>query len=176
MSWARFLEESNESLRGNSALDSNRALELVRDRWLKEEKHEELVNAVLANWTSGNCIAFMKPISAALLQSGKQTLHRKLWARTIKRQINSAFDCYAHLRALKPSFEAIIEVDSADFDEFDFNAYDDRMKATSFLLKRLVKSLQLWQQELQSRNWSTEEVELILNQVRALKRPRLPVG
>jgi len=173
---ARFLAESHEALRANLVPDSVQAMEQVRDRWIQEEKYEQLVGAVLANWTSGNCVDFMKPLSASLLQAEEQSLHRKLWARTIKRQIDAAFSSYAYLRSSSPTFEEIIEADCTGFNEFDFNDYDDRKRATSFLMNRLVESLHLWREELRARQWSSDEIELILSQIRALKKPKLLLG
>ena len=176
MSLSRFLEEAHAALRADSSLQSKDALELVRDRWLQEKKYEGLVGAVLANLTSGNCVAFMKPLSEALVRCGEQSLHRKLWAKTIKRQIASAFDSYAHLKASKPTFEEVIHVDFHDFNEFDFNEYDDRKKATAFLMNRLLESLQLWREELRSRAWNEDEIDLLVDQIRSLKKPRISVS
>jgi len=172
VSLSRFLHESHTMLRADSSLESGKALELVRDKWLEERRYKDLVVAVLANWTSGNCVDFMRPISEALLRSNEQSLHRSLWARTINRQVASAFNSYAHLRASGPTFEELTQVDFQGFNEFDINDYDDRGRATSYLMNRLVQSLLMWRDELRSKSWGEEEVERLIDQVRALKKPR----
>ena len=159
----------------DSSLRVEQALEITRDRWLKDMKLEALVSATLANWTSGNCVAFMLPISEALLSADMQVLHRALWARTIKRQADDVFRNYSHIRKLKQSFEVLVSVESADFNEFDPHAYDDREKATSFLLKRLMSSLELWREVLMRRNLSPREAEEIAACVRALRKPTIKV-
>lgn len=105
-----------------------------------------------------------------------QALHRKLWARTIKRQADEAFRSYSHVRVLKQSFETLVSAESSDFDEFEPHDYDGREKATSFLLKRLLSSLELWQQELKCHNLGTHEPEEIGACVRALKKPKIQVS
>lgn len=176
MSLAQLLDDVHRTMGIDSSLRAEQALEITRDRWLKEMRLEALVSATLANWTSGNCVEFMLPISEALLLADMQVLHRKLWARTIKRQADDVFRSYSHIRTLKHSFETLVSIESADFDEFEQHAYDDREKATSFLLKRLMRSLELWREGLARKNLSTCEVEEIAACVRALKRPKIQVN
>lgn len=176
MSLARFLDDAHRAMRIDSSLRVEQALEITRDQWLKDMKLEALVSATLANWTSGNCVEFMLPISEALLLADMQALHRKLWARTIKRQADDAFRSHSHIRALKYSFETLVAIESTDFNEFELHAYDDREKATSFLLKRLMNSLGLWREELMRENLSTREVDEIADCVRVLERPKIQVN
>lgn len=179
MSLTRFHKETAENLGlFNASTHENdvlRAQEKVRDKWVAAKDYRAVVTAILGNWTSGNCIDFMLPVSEALLAAGEHELHHQLWARTIKRQADDAFRNYSHIRKDKRTFEEIVDIDSSHFDEFNHFAYESRDVATSFLLKRLVCSLELWRQSLRSRRLETGEIDRIERDVRALKKPSIHV-
>jgi hypothetical protein len=133
------------------------------------------VTAILGNWTSGDCVEFMGPLSQLLLEDKAHDLHRLLWARTIKRQLEEFFRCYGHLRKSKPAFEEIISVDASRFDPTRMEAYEAHGVAASFMLNRLMETLGLWRAGLQSAQLDTSEVDGIEQQVRFLKKPTLRI-
>lgn len=56
------------------------AYEVVRDAWLAKKQYMPLVKAILGNWTSGNCVEYMLPVSKVLIADGELGLHQHLWA------------------------------------------------------------------------------------------------
>lgn len=179
MSLTRFFRESTSLLGTYDASthkhDVERSHEAVRDRWLAEKKFSAIVAAILGNWTSGNCVEFMLPVTAKLLASGELALHQKLWTRTIKRQVDTFFREYAYLRGERLTFEDLMSTDSSQFDEFDWASYDDKRVASSFLLKRLATSLSTWREELEAHHENTAQADQIAATIQALKRPRIEV-
>jgi hypothetical protein len=91
-------------------------------------------------------------------------------------RIDSSLRVEQALEIIRDQWLKDMKLESTDFNEFELHAYDDREKATSFLLKRLMNSLGLWREELMRENLSTREVEEIADCVRALKRPKIQVN
>lgn len=176
MSLVRFHRETGEALRRGDASTIEQAQALVRDRWLGSGEYRAIVAAVLGNWTSGNCIPFMAPVSSALLGANEPELHRVLWARSIKRQADTFFREYGALRGQKLTVDQILSVDASGFDEFDWNAYADKRAAASFLLRRLLSDLDRWRDELEAHGLDSAQVAGIAASLAALRRPRIDVG
>ena len=171
MSLSRFHKETDGLRRDDKALTLEQASEIVRDRWIMALEYYALVAAILGNWTSGNCVPFMLPVSTVLLKHGELDLHHQLWARSIKRQINTFFREYSHLRALGLSAQDLLATNSSGFNEFDMTSYSNKHLASAFLLKRLLSDLSVWRDELFGLSLSTVEVDQIIATLNELKKP-----
>lgn len=179
MSLLRFHRETAQAMRmGEPETVDQRVLEgqqTVRDRWLESGEHRALVCAVTGNWTSGNCVEFMLPLSRVLIARGEPELHRHLWTRTIKRQVATFFREYSHLRSEKPGLDELLSADTAGFDEFDFDSSLGHRVAAAFFLKRLMSSLHCWKEELSLAGFSTLEPDGIAESIQVLKVPKITV-
>ena len=147
------------------------AYEQVRDEWLAQKQYEPLVKAILGNWTSGNCVGFMMPVTEALILEGCFSLHRYAWTRTLKRQTESFFRQYTQLASPKPTFEQLMGIDAARFNELDWGAYCDHELAAAFLLQRLMSDIEKWRLQLQAADLSTVEADAIREALAQMKRP-----
>lgn len=185
MGTARFYKEMGEVMRDGDEHDHAQrmqmAYEAVRDAWLAGKEYTALVKAILGNWTSGNCVPYMQPLTAALVGDGEHTLHRTLWARTIQRQVEGFFREYAALRGSRISVDALLAADTSGFDEHDVNRCFDAPKACAFLLQRLFDSLAIWRGELVDAGMPCTEPDAIGASLRRLRKPpisvsRLPAG
>ena len=172
MSLNRFIRETGEAML-QAGLSDDQAQAHVRDQWIARRDYAPLVAAILANWTSGNCIAFMTPVTQALLADNEPDLHHRLWARSIKRQCDDFFREYASLRGQKLSSLDILAVNADGFDEFDPDSYADKRTAASFLLKRLFASLQHCKVELLDAGFDPAAVAPIIDSLRHLRKPRI---
>lgn len=179
MSLARFLKDHGKAMRLGDETDHQQrmqeAYETVRDKWLADKDYLAIVKAIVGNWTSGNCVEFMAPVTRALLSANELDLHRNLWTRTIKRQVQDFFREYSFIRAQKLGFHDIYTTDSTGFDEFARGAYDDHRAAAAFLLRRLISDVRRWRKELESANLSTNDAERIEQSLSLLKMPRIEV-
>jgi hypothetical protein len=174
LSLTRFHRETNEALRA-SETSTEKAQELVRDRWLSAKEYRAIVAAILGNWTSGNGVPFMAPVSKALLAANEIGLHHHLWAKSIKRQSNTFFREYSFLRGQKLTSHEILSIDSSGFDEFNWNSYTDK-RVAAFLLTRLLSDLNYWRTELVCNGLSSEGVDHIADSLRSLKKPDIELG
>lgn len=152
------------------------AYRAVRDSWLAEKKYAALVKAIIGNWTSGNCVDYMRPLTQALVSEGQLELHRHLWSRTVKRQVNGFFGEYSFIRPLRLTFQDILSIDSTGFDEFELRSWSDHSTAASFLLKALVSGLGQWRDELAAASLATDDPDLILESLMSLRQPRIEVN
>lgn len=50
------------------------AYDQVRDLWLANKEHAALVKAIVGNWTSGNCVEYMLPVTASLMTNSEDVL------------------------------------------------------------------------------------------------------
>ncbi|MFC0682557.1 hypothetical protein ACFFGH_32400 [Lysobacter korlensis] len=176
MRTSRFQREIDALVGSGEAKTIEHAVEIIRDRWLASGEYYELVAAIIGNWTSGNCIPFILPVSRELLERGELYLHHQLWARSIKRQVSTLFREYSHLRKLRLSFEDLVLTDTSGFDEFDWQCYSDKHVASAFLLNRLLADLSTWKTELERFSMDTREVEQIGDSLRLLKQPKIEIG
>lgn len=180
MSYARFIREHGAAMRHGDEADHRQrmdeAYESVRDRWLAEKHYAALVKAIIGNWTSGNCVEYMRPLTKALISEGQLELHRHLWSRTVKRQVNGFFGEYSFIRPLKLTFQDILSIDSTGFDEFELRSWSDHSTAASFLLKALVSGLSQWRDELAAASLATDDPDLILESLRSLRQPSIEVN
>lgn len=152
------------------------AYDAVRDKWIDEHRYLELVKAITANWTSGNCVAYMTPLSRVLASSGETELHRHLWTRTIKRQAETFFHVLASVEPRKQQFLRLLNLDTRGFIEAEQSSYRNGERAASFLLQRLVSDLDSWREELRGASWATDDPDQIERSLQMLKRPRIKVN
>ncbi len=179
MSTARFYREHGAAMRHGDSSDHaqrmHEADEVVRDQWLAQGEYVALTKAIIGNWTSGNCVEYMAPLSQTLVAVGELDLHRHLWTQTIKRQVGTFFREYSWVRQQKLSFENFVSYDTEGFDEFASSSYDDHKQAAAFLLQRLMRDLQRWRAELCAAGLSTAEPDTIEVNLRSLKVPKIAV-
>ena len=180
MSTARFFKEHGAAMRSGDSTDHRQrmqeAYDTVRDNWLAKKEYMALVKAIVGNWTSGNCVEYMLPVTAALVADEKLDLHRHLWTRTLKRQVSDFFREYSFIRRQRLTFQDIASTDSSGFDEFDYANYSDHRKAASFLLSRISSSLAIWRDELIGAGLSTEDPDNIAASLQLLQQPRIEVN
>lgn len=180
MSSSRFYREHALLMRPGSSRDHDvrvsEAYDAVRDKWIAEKRYADLVRAITANWTAGNCVDYMAPLSQALLAAGEFDLHRHLWTRTIKRQVTTFFHKLAWVSGTKPRYLRLLNLDTSSFIETDPASYLDRERAAAFLLQRLHADLGRWKDELRSANLPTDEPEQIERRVQLLKVPQIRVN
>ena len=180
MSTARFYKAHGAAMRMGDATDHEQRMQeaynQVRDDWLTKKDYASLVKAIAGNWTSGNCVDYMLPVSQALIADHEFQLHRHLWTRTIKRQVQSFFREYSFIRAQRPSFDDIQSMESSGFNEFDWSNYSDHRVAAAFLLNRIISSLSQWRSELVRARLDTHDPDQIEESLRLLKHPRIEVN
>ncbi|WP_157722816.1 hypothetical protein [Stenotrophomonas pictorum] len=180
MSTARFFKEHGAAMRSGDSTDHRKrmqeAYETIRDNWLSKKEYAALVKAIVGNWTSGNCVEYMRPLTAALVAEEELELHRHLWTRTLKRQLSAFFREYSFIRRQRLPLQDIASTDSSGFDEFDYASYSDHRKAASFLLGRIYSSLAIWRDELIGAGLSTEDPDNIVASLQLLKQPRIDVN
>ena len=152
------------------------AYDAVRDNWLERKEYMALAKAIVGNWTSGNCVEYMLPVTAALIADRKLDLHRHLWTRTVKRQVEHFFREYSFIRRQRLTYQNICSYDFSGFDEFDQTSYDDHHRAAAFLLDRILSSLELWRAELIGTGLCTQEPDGIAESIQLLERPRIEVN
>ena len=152
------------------------AYDAVRDKWIAEKRYLDLVRAITANWTSGNCVDYMAPLSQALIAEGEIDLHRHLWTRTIKRQVDGFFHRLALISGKRPQYLRLLNLDTSSFIETDPASYVDPERAAAFLLQRLYADLGRWKDELRSANLPTDEPEQIERRVQLFKVPQIRVN
>ncbi len=177
MGTAKFFREMHAVMRDGTEADLKQrmqaAYDTVRDDWIARGEYAALVKAILGNWTSGNCVDYMLPLSAKLAEEGHEALHDQLWTRTIKRQVECFFRAYAPVRQSKLSAEDVLAIDPTGFDEFDINSYFDAPKASSFMLHRLLDSLASWRAERVRAARATVLPDTIEASLRMLRRPKI---
>lgn len=177
---ASFFREHALLMRSGTSADHDSrvrgAYETVRDKWIAEKRYADLVRAITANWTSGNCVDYMAPLTQALIAAGEIDLHRHLWTRTIKRQVTTFFHKLAWISGTKPRYLRLLNLDTSSFIETDPASYVDPERAAAFLLQRLYADLGRWKDELRSANLPTDEPEQIERRVQLLKVPQIRVN
>lgn len=180
MGTAKFYKAVGAVMRDGDAHDQAQRLQdaydTVRDDWLAKRDYTTLVKAILGNWTCGNCVPYMLPLSAALLGSGEHALHRTLWAHTVKRQVDTFFRNYTALRSARVNAEALLAVDTRGFNEFDTDHYADGHRACGFLLQRLFDSLAIWRGERVGAGLPATEPDAITASLWHLRKPRIVVA
>lgn len=180
MSGSRFHREHAALMRpGTPADHAHRvaeAYDAVRDKWIAERRYLELVRAITANWTAGNCVTYMAPLSRALASAGERELHAHLWSRTIRRQSDRFFHVLSALDARGARYLRLLNLDTDGFVETDPAAYRDVGRAAAFLLQRLTGDLVQWRAELQRAGWPTDLPDRIQRDLQALRRPRIAVA
>ena len=181
MSLLRFHRETSQAMRSIEEADQAQrtlmAQESVRDQWLLAREYRPIVTATLGNWTSGDCVDFMTPISRGLIEAGDAQLHRHLWTRTVKRQMDSFFMELSYLRKRDVTYDILLSTNCDSFNPFDIETFEtDHRAGASFFLRRLIGSLVAWREELKSAGWSWSEPEALLNAITTLKRPQLSVN
>lgn len=152
------------------------AYEAVRDQWIADQRYEELVKAIIANWTSGNCVEYMAPLSEALVAAGRTELHRHLWTRVVKRQVATMFRVLDSIDGLCPVYLRLMNLDTAGFVETDPAAYLKPERAAAFLLQRLSADLRRWRHELVSGQLATTDPDQIERSLRRLEIPQIKVN
>ena len=180
MGASRFYREHAALMREGTRADHAQRVEdayaAVRDKWIAEKRYLELVKAITANWTSGNCVDFMAPLSRALIVAGETGLHRHLWSRTIKRQVDVLFHRLASVPESGRRYLRLLNLDTMGFDETDPASYRHAERAAAFALQRLNRDLGRWRDELRSGALATDEPDRIERSVQALRRPRITVN
>lgn len=180
MSASQFYREHAALMRpGTSADHAQRmrdAYDAVRDKWIAERRYADLARAILANWTSGNCVAYMAPLSAALAAAGEVELHRHLWTRTVKRQVATLFHALGAIEGRKPAYLRLLNLDTEGFVETDSASYRDPERAGAYLLQRLTGDLRRWREELRSGHLPTHDPDQIERSLQLLKVPRITVN
>ena len=179
MSLTRFHRETSQAMEAGplSTLDERTlaAQEKVRDRWLAADEFKPAVSAVLGNWTSGNCIHFMRPLAIRLLRERNYRLYDHLWLRSIKRQVDTFFNYYSRFKKKGDTFETVRKVDHTRFDPTNYDHYFDERVAASFLLSELMDALSEWRQQLCNYGRPVDIADGIEQSVVALKRPKITV-
>ena len=180
MSTARFYRALGSAMRMGDATDHEQliqeAYDRVRDDWLARKDYAALVKAIVGNWTSGNSVDFMLPVTRALVADREFGLHRHLWTRTIKRQVQAFFREYSPIRTQRLGFADLRSTETSGFNEFDIDCYSDHRVAASFLLGRLISSLSHWRTELVHAGLDTRDPDQIEESLRVLKEPRIEVN
>ena len=180
MSTSQFYRQHARLMRpGTSADHAERvqeAYEAVRDLWIAEGRHAELVRFILSNWTGGNCSTFMAPLGEALVAAGEVELHRHLWTRTVKRQVASLFDALAAMDARRCHYLRLLNLDTRGFFETCPESQRDPERRAAFLLQRLCADLRRWRDELGQGGLPTDEPERIERCLQRLERPRIQVN
>lgn len=179
MGAARFLREHAALMRSGNEADHRQRMQeayaAVRDKWLAERKYAALAKAIIGNWTSGNCVDYMAPLTRAMLAEGLVDLHRHLWTRTLERQVQAFRREYSCLRQHNPSYRHLMSLDTSGFVESDPDSYRDHERAAAFLLQRLVADLGRWRDELRSAGLATVDPDRIEQDLQAMKIPRIEV-
>lgn len=180
MSTSRFYREHAVLMRSGTPADHGErvreAYDAVRDKWIAEQRYLELVRAITANWTAGNCVAYMAPLSRVLAGCGETEWHRHLWTRTIKRQVDRCFHALACVEPGKGRFLRLLNLDTRGFIETEPSSYRDGERAAAFLLQRLVGDLDAWRDELRAAGLATDDPDRIGRSLQKLKRPRIRVN
>jgi hypothetical protein len=180
MSASNFYRQHALLMRPGTSADHaermHEAYEAVRDQWIAERRFTDLVKAILANWTSGNCVAYMAPLSEALVAAGEFELHRHLWSRTVKRQVATFFHVLGSVDRQKAQYLRLLNLDTQGFVETDVAAYAKPERAAAFLLQRLSADLHRWKNELRVAGLPTEEPEQVERSLLLLKIPRIRVN
>ena len=180
MSTARFFRAHGDAMRmGNMSDYAQRmqeAYDHVRDDWLAKKDYIALVKAIVGNWTAGNCVDYMLPVTQKLIAEQEFDLHGYLWKRTIKRQVESFFREYSYIRTQRLSYDDIQSTDTTEFGEFNWTCYRDHRVAASFQLGCILQSLARWRSELESADLDTSYPDHIGDSLRQLKKPRIEVN
>lgn len=180
VSTAEFFREHAACLRPGNASDHRQrvqeAYEAVRDKWLAERKYTALAKAIIGNWTSGNCVDYMAPLTRSLIGEGHAELHRHLWTRTLKRQVQAFLREYSFIRQGRPGYTHLMSLDTSGFVESDPGSYLDHERAAAFLLQRLVADIGRWRDELRSAGMDTADPDRIEQELREMKPPRIEVN
>lgn len=179
MGASRFYRDHARLMRPGDADDHAarvaEAYEAVRDLWIAQGRYEDLVRAITANWTSGNCVDYMAPLTDALIAAGEFDLHRHLWTRTIKRQVETFFHVLGRAGSPPPAYLRLRNLDTAGFVDTDPAAYRRPERAAAFLLQRLSRDLARWRDELRSVGQPTDVPDAVERSLQALRRPRITV-
>lgn len=180
VSTARFFKEHGAAIRPGDQTDHRQRMQgaygTVRDNWLDRKEYVALVKAIVGNWTSGNCVEYMRPVTAALIADRELDLHRHLWTSAVKRQVNAFFRERSFIRRQRLTFQDICSHDFSGFDEFDPASYGDHHRAAAFLLDRILSSLKLWSAELVSAGLCTQEPDNIAESLQLLEQPPIEVN
>lgn len=148
----------------------------VRDAWIAQGHYQPLARVILANWTSGNCADFMAPLTSRLLAAGCVELHRHLWTRTVKRQVDKLFHVLGSVAAARRQFVRLYNLDTQGFREADPAAWEQPERAAAFLLKRLCRDLGQWRAELLQGGLPSDDPEGVERCLLRLEKPRIRVN
>lgn len=126
MSYSKFLDDLNDFYkdRHERGLKEKVSLEksqnVVRDQWLKDGRHQELISYILENWDSGNCDDFMKPLLEILIRNRDSRSYKRLWRGVLRHRIERARTYYSYLKSDLPTIttDELDRVDLANFNQF----------------------------------------------------------
>lgn len=126
MSYSKFLDDLNDFYkdRQERGLKEKVSLEksqnVVRDQWLKDGRHQELISYILENWDSGNCDDFMKPLLEILIRNRDSRSYKRLWRGVLRHRIERARTYYSYLKSDLPTIttDELDRVDLANFNQF----------------------------------------------------------
>ena len=123
MSYSKFLDDLNDFYKDRherglkEKVSYEESQNVVRDQWLKDGRHQELISYVLENWDSGNCDDFIKPLVDILIQRRDSNLLKRLWKGVIRHRIEMARAYFSNLQEHFPDMkaEALDKVDLSNF-------------------------------------------------------------
>jgi len=171
MEYLKFTTEVSNLLEANKKLNHDQADRMIFDKWIAERKYAGLVNYILENWDSGNCVEYMKPLTEILITEHEYDLHHQIWSKTVKRQVEILFRHYPAAKKCNHNYDSILKMNTKGFNEFKVESYTDLLKTTSFFLKRVMASLDIWENELNSGSQKVENVHLISDSIKKMIKP-----
>ena len=89
MSYAKFKDALNHfyGVESNRDVHYETAFERVRDDWIATGRLLDLTKAILANWDSGNCENYIRPLEDELFRLDNSELFVTLWIGILKHRV-----------------------------------------------------------------------------------------
>ena len=183
MSYSKFLDDLNDFYKNRQSegvtekIHPDSALAAVRDQWMQQGKIKELISFIHANWDSGNCDDFIKPLEEHLIKTKQVDTFKALWTRILKYRLTDLWSSVSDLKAQskKVDLSEVSSIDTSDFNVFSKESYRDIKRVVAFRRHFTLEGLTRLRAGLLAldENEKATEIQSIISDIEVLRRPKV---
>lgn len=152
MSYKLFVTDLNEFYKDdkNKGIHYDFGQAVVRDKWMKEGRYDELIDFVLENWDSGNCDDFIEPLERKLIEESHGRRFERLWRRIIYYRLGKLLDTLKDYSSKNKNVDIseIEKIDTSDFNMFSVDSYKDIKRVLAFRRRFLLDGIRKYKNGL----------------------------
>ena len=164
MSYKQFVTDLNEFYKNNKNKETHYEVgqTVIRDKWIKDRRYDELIDFILENWDSGNCDDFIEPLEKKLVNESHIVGFEKLWRKIIYYRLHKFLETYYDYKKVfkKVDLASIEEIDSSNFNMFSVESYNDLKRVLAFRRQFLLKGIEKYKKGLLKLNDEKELLKL----------------